>query len=130
MDVEPLQAGIEVGDTVEFELTNDLPIGTDIHWHGIDVPSEMDGVAPVTQELVESGSTFTYRFTVTEPAIGMYHAHAHGHVAIPNGLFGTFYAGTVGDVAGTTFFVGAMVAVLLAAVCIGCGTRVFRRQNA
>ena len=47
-------------------------------------------------------TTFTYRFTVTEPAIGMYHAHAHGHVAIPNGLFGTFYAGTVGDVAGTT----------------------------
>ena len=35
-----------------------------------------------------------------------------------------------GDVAGTTFFVGAMVAVLLAAVCIGCGTRVCRRQNA
>jgi plastocyanin len=93
---------VEVGDTVEFELTNDLPIGTDIHWHGIDVPNEMDGVAPITQELVESGSTFTYRFTVTEPAIGMYHAHAHGHVAIPNGLFGTFYAGTVGDVAGTT----------------------------
>ena len=93
---------VEVGDTVEFELTNDLPIGTDIHWHGIDVPNEMDGVAPITQELVEAGATFTYRFTVTEPAIGMYHAHAHGHVAIPNGLFGTFYAGTVGDVAGTT----------------------------
>ena len=31
---------VEVGDTVEFELTNDLPIGTDIHWHGIDVPNE------------------------------------------------------------------------------------------
>jgi uncharacterized cupredoxin-like copper-binding protein len=93
---------VEVGDTVEFELTNNLPIGTDIHWHGIDVPNEMDGVAPITQELVTTGETFTYRFTVTEPAIGMYHAHAHGHAAIPNGLFGTFYAGTVGDVAGTT----------------------------
>ena len=80
-----------------MQITNDLPIGTDIHWHGIDVPNDQDGVAPITQELVRSGETYTYRFTVTEPAIGMYHAHAHGDKSIPNGLFGTMY---VGDVAG------------------------------
>ncbi len=84
---------VEVGDRVQFELTNELPIGTDIHWHGIDVPNDQDGVSPITQDIVATGETFTYEFTVTEPAIGMYHAHAHSHQSVPNGLFGTFYVG-------------------------------------
>ncbi len=84
---------LDVGDRVEVELTNELPIGTDIHWHGIDVPNDQDGVSPITQELVVSGESYTYRFTVTEPAIGMYHAHAHAHEAVPNGMFGTLYVG-------------------------------------
>ncbi|MFP4513074.1 MAG: multicopper oxidase domain-containing protein [Acidimicrobiales bacterium] len=86
---------LEVGDTARFILTNDTPLGTDIHWHGITVPNEMDGVAPFTQELVRSGETYTYEFTVEEPMIGMYHAHAHSQVSVPNGMFGAF---TVGDV--------------------------------
>lgn len=86
---------LEVGDRVEVEITNELPIGTDIHWHGVDVPNDQDGVSPVTQELVSSGESYTYRFTVTEPAIGMYHAHAHAHEAVPNGLLGTLYVGDV-----------------------------------
>ena len=86
---------LQVGDQVEVQITNDLPIGTDIHWHGIDVPNDQDGVAPITQELVSSGQTYTYRFTASEAAIGMYHAHAHGDQAIPNGLFGTMYVGEV-----------------------------------
>ena len=93
---------LEVGDHVEVQITNELPIGTDIHWHGIDVPNDQDGVAPITQELVTSGQTYTYRFTATEPAIGMYHAHAHGDKAIPNGLFGTMYVGEIPMPAGRT----------------------------
>ena len=93
---------VAVGDTVELELTNELPIGTDIHMHGIDLPNDQDGVAPITQDLVASGETFTYRFTATEPAIGMYHAHAHGDQAIPNGLFGTMYVGEIAPPAGRT----------------------------
>ena len=91
---------LEVGDAVEVEITNDLPIGTDIHWHGIDVPNDQDGVSPITQDLVATGETYTYRFTVTEPAIGMYHAHAHAHESVPNGLFGTMYVGDVPSPAG------------------------------
>jgi FtsP/CotA-like multicopper oxidase with cupredoxin domain len=86
---------LEVGDEVEVVLTNELPIGTDIHWHGVDVPNDQDGVSPITQDLVSTGQTYTYRFTVTEPAISMYHAHAHAHEAVPNGLFGTMYVGDV-----------------------------------
>jgi manganese oxidase len=93
---------LDVGDEVEVEITNDLPIGTDIHWHGIDVPNDQDGVSPITQDLVTSGTSYTYRFTVTEPAIGMYHAHAHAHESVPNGLFGTMYVGDVPSPAGET----------------------------
>jgi FtsP/CotA-like multicopper oxidase with cupredoxin domain len=84
---------LDVGDRVEVEVTNDLPIGTDVHWHGIDVPNGQDGVAPVTQELIPSGGTYTYNFTVEEPAVSMYHAHAHAQDAVPNGMFGTIFVG-------------------------------------
>jgi FtsP/CotA-like multicopper oxidase with cupredoxin domain len=93
---------LAVGDKVEVEITNDLPIGTDIHWHGIDVPNDQDGVSPITQDLVTSGNTYTYHFTVTEAAIGMYHAHAHAHESVPNGLFGTMYVGDLPLPAGQT----------------------------
>ena len=43
---------VEVGDRVQVEITNELPIGTDIHWHGIDVPNDQDGVSPITQDIV------------------------------------------------------------------------------
>ncbi len=93
---------LEVGDQVEVEITNELPIGTDIHWHGIDVPNDQDGVSPITQELISTGESYTYRFTVTETAIGMYHAHAHAHESVPNGLFGTMFIGDVPLPAGQT----------------------------
>jgi FtsP/CotA-like multicopper oxidase with cupredoxin domain len=84
---------VEVGDQVRVVLDNQLPMGTDIHWHGVKVPNSMDGVAPLTQPLVESGETFVYEFTAREPAIAMYHAHHHGQMQVPNGLFGTFMIG-------------------------------------
>src|SRR5215207_6762986 len=93
---------LDVGDRVEVELTNNLPIGTEIHWHGIDIPNDQDGVAPITQPLVRTGESYTYNFTVTEPAIGMFHAHAHAHESVPNGLFGTIYVGELPMPAGQT----------------------------
>jgi FtsP/CotA-like multicopper oxidase with cupredoxin domain len=84
---------VDVGDEVEILVHNDLPIGTDVHFHGIRTPFEDDGVAPITQDLIESGADHTYRFTVNEPAVGMYHAHFAGQVAVPNGLLGTFLVG-------------------------------------
>ena len=84
---------VDVGDTVRVILDNQLPMGTDIHWHGIVTPNAMDGVAPLTQELVKSGETFVYEFTTEKPAIGMYHAHHHGQMQVPNGMFGVFIIG-------------------------------------
>lgn len=86
---------VEVGDLVRVTLTNELPMGTDVHFHGIAVPNDMDGVAPITQPLIEPGESFTYEFIAQESAVGMYHAHHHGVVQIPNGLLGAFIIGDV-----------------------------------
>ena len=84
---------LEVGDLVRVHLQNDLPMGTDIHWHGIRTPNDMDGVSPITQDLIRSGEEFTYEFVAEKPAVGMYHAHHHGHVQIPNGMFAVMLIG-------------------------------------
>ena len=89
------QIRVDVGDRVQIVVHNELPMGTDVHWHGVRVPNSMDGVAPITQPLIEAGESFTYEFVVEHPAIAMYHAHHHGQMQVPNGLFGTFIAGDI-----------------------------------
>jgi len=88
------QIRVGLGDDVQVIVNNELPMGTDVHWHGIDTPNAMDGVAPITQDLIESGESFVYEFTADEPSVGMYHAHHHGQMQVPNGMFAVF---TVGD---------------------------------
>ena len=57
-------------------------------------------MAPITQELIRPGETYTYEFTVHEPAMSMH--HAQGQEAIPNGLFGTIFIGEVPIPSGRT----------------------------
>ncbi len=92
----------EVGDKVKLVVTNKLPMGTDVHVHGIDMPFKMDGVSPITQPLIEPGTTFTYEFTTPRQAVAMYHAHHHGQMQVPNGLFGVFITGDMPLPAGKT----------------------------
>jgi FtsP/CotA-like multicopper oxidase with cupredoxin domain len=85
---------VDVGDHVQVRVENNLPMATDVHFHGIDVPNDMDGVAPITQDLIEpNGGTFTYDFVAERQALGTYHAHHHGQMQVPNGLFGVFQIG-------------------------------------
>ncbi len=86
---------IDLGDRISVAVKNDLPMGTDVHWHGVETPNEMDGVAPFTQPLIKAGETFTYAFTGTEPAVGMYHAHHHAQMQVVNGMLGTIIVGDV-----------------------------------
>lgn len=87
------QIKVDVGDKVRVIIHNDTPLGTDIHWHGIDTPFTQDGVSPITQDPISSGDTYTYEFLATEPANGMYHAHLHSQISVPNGMFGSFVIG-------------------------------------
>jgi len=87
---------VDPGDKVEIVLKNELPISTDIHFHGIDVPNAMDGVAPITQDYIKPGTTYRYAFTApNEPELGMYHAHMHGQEAVVNGMFADLQVGDV-----------------------------------
>lgn len=86
---------VEVGDHVRVNVTNELPMGTDVHFHGVGVPNSMDGVAPLTQPVIEPGESFTYDFIAKVPAVAMYHAHHHAQMQVPNGLFGTIFVGDV-----------------------------------
>src|SRR3546814_13812847 len=79
---------VEVNDKMEVRVQNDLPIATDVHWHGLKNDNANDGVAPYTQDLIEPGESFTYKVATVRPGVSMYHPHAHGHMLLPNGMFG------------------------------------------
>ena len=87
------QMHVDIGDRVEVEVINNLPMATDLHIHGINVPNSMDGVSPITQDLIEPGECFTYEFETDEVSVAMYHAHHHAQLTVPNGLLGMFYVG-------------------------------------
>jgi FtsP/CotA-like multicopper oxidase with cupredoxin domain len=93
---------VDLGDRIEVNITNETPLSTDIHWHGISTPNEMDGVSPYTQDPVGPGETFTYAFEAERPAIGMYHAHLHSQISVPNGMFAVFQIGDSPFPAGET----------------------------
>ncbi|MGW8877099.1 multicopper oxidase family protein [Streptomyces mirabilis] len=78
---------LSVGDTLIAELSNQLPnkTATSIHWHGIALRNDMDGVPPATQTAVRAGSTFTYRFIADAP--GTYFFHPHVGVQLDRGLY-------------------------------------------
>ncbi len=84
---------VDVGDRVRIVLHNELPISTDLHAHGIDLPFEQDGVAGLTQPFVEPGQTFVYEYNPQRPAVAMYHPHHHAHRGVPNGMLGAFLVG-------------------------------------
>lgn len=78
-----------VGDLVEVRLVNDsIRRGTTLHWHGIDVPNAMDGVAGVTQDVVPVGGSFTYRWVAERAGTYWYHAHQVSHEQVRGGLLG------------------------------------------
>ncbi|HEX5595380.1 MAG TPA: multicopper oxidase domain-containing protein [Micromonosporaceae bacterium] len=84
---------VEIGDKVEIVLKNELPVSTVIHWHGIPVENEMDGVPHITQDPVTPGSSFTYKITAERQSVGWYHSHHDGTAQVPAGLWGAFLIG-------------------------------------
>ena len=77
------------GDLVEVRFTNDsVPAGVTLHWHGVEVPNAMDGVAGVTQDALAPGQSFTYRFIAERAGTFWYHSHQVSHEQVVGGLYG------------------------------------------
>ncbi|HEX4999444.1 MAG TPA: multicopper oxidase domain-containing protein [Terriglobia bacterium] len=66
---------VEEGDRVRVIFRNNLPEMTAIHWHGLEIPMEMDGVPGLGQDPVKPGETFNYEFTVHQNGTFFYHSH-------------------------------------------------------
>jgi FtsP/CotA-like multicopper oxidase with cupredoxin domain len=77
------------GDKVRVEVTNHLPTGTAVHWHGMVLPHKMDGVPGITQAPIEPGGTMVYEFVATATGTHWYHSHWDGD-QVGKGLYGSF----------------------------------------
>lgn len=73
------------GDAVAIRVTNRLSEPSSVHWHGLMVPTEMDGVPGMSYPGIAPGETFTYRFTLRQTGTYWYHAHS---LHEQTGLFG------------------------------------------
>ena len=63
------------GDTVVIRVHNQMNESTSIHWHGLLVPFEMDGVPGISFDGIPANSTFTYKFTLKQSGTYWYHSH-------------------------------------------------------
>jgi FtsP/CotA-like multicopper oxidase with cupredoxin domain len=84
------QIRVREGDRVRVKLTNKLSQSTAIHFHGLELPNDQDGVPFITQPPVKPGDSYTYEFTVPNAGSHMYHSHHNAAIQVGNGLLGAF----------------------------------------
>ncbi len=82
----PLRA--TAGDRVTVAFSNDLPMATSVHWHGLAIRNDMDGVPGVTTPETATGGTFDFDFVVPDPGTHWFHPH-HG-LQMDRGLYAPF----------------------------------------
>lgn len=78
------------GERVRIGLRNELPEVTTVHWHGIDVPTTMDGVPELSQAAVQPGGTFVYEFNAQPAGTRWYHTHVNSAEQQDRGLSAPF----------------------------------------
>ncbi|QES50402.1 copper oxidase [Streptomyces venezuelae] len=76
---------VTAGGTLALTLANHLPEATSLHWHGLALRNDMDGVPGLTQRDIKAGGSFGYRFAVPHP--GTYWFHPHSGVQQDRGLY-------------------------------------------
>ena len=84
---------VPAGQILQALLVNRLPVETTVHWHGVAIRNDMDGVPGMTQAPVPAGQEFTYGFTVAEPGTydfdaanpGQWMTHCHNLYHAPQG---------------------------------------------
>ena len=77
-----------LGDRLIVHFTNELKEPTTVHWHGVRVPIEMDGVPGISQPEVKQGESFTYDFVVRDAGLYWYHPHVMSAAQVGFGLYG------------------------------------------
>ena len=78
------------GDHVRILVTNRLPEATSVHWHGLILPSGMDGIGGLTQARIQPGETYAYEFVLRQHGSHMYHPHADEMTQMAYGMMGLF----------------------------------------
>ncbi len=91
------------GDRVRIYVTNRLPVETTVHWHGLFLPSGMDGVGGLSQAPIPPGETYVYAFPIAQNGTFMYHSHHDEMTQIALGLTGMFVVHERGRAAGGPF---------------------------
>jgi FtsP/CotA-like multicopper oxidase with cupredoxin domain len=87
----------KVGDRLIVHFLNELDEPTTIHWHGVRVPIEMDGVPDISQPAVKKGERFTYDFVLRDAALYWYHPHVMSAAQVGYGLYGPLLVEDPGD---------------------------------
>jgi len=80
------QLYLRQGDTVTIRVSNSLTVPTSIHWHGMIVPADMDGVPGISFNGIPPGAAFVYRFQLRQAGTYWYHSHSRFQEQI--GLYG------------------------------------------
>lgn len=76
------------GDRVRVYVTNRLSAPTTVHWHGVILPSGMDGVGGLSQRAIRPGETFVYEWTFRQHGTFMYHSHHDEMTQMALGMMG------------------------------------------
>jgi FtsP/CotA-like multicopper oxidase with cupredoxin domain len=91
---------LRVGDRLVAHFTNKLPQPTTVHWHGLRVPIQMDGVPGHSQPDVQPGESFTYDFIVPDAGLFWYHPHVMSAAQVGFGLYGPLLVEDPNDTVG------------------------------
>lgn len=78
------------GDHVRIIVQNHLSDPTTVHWHGLHVPIQMDGVEEISQQPIPPNSSFIYEFTIEQHGTYFYHPHFMGAKQVGMGMAGFF----------------------------------------
>ena len=84
------QIRVREGDRVRIHVTNKLDESTAVHFHGLEIPNDQDGVPFITQPPIKPGQTYRYEFTAPNPGSHMYHSHHNAARQVGMGLLGAF----------------------------------------
>ncbi len=76
------------GERIAIEVENGLNEGTAVHWHGIRLENQMDGVPMLTQELINPSDIKTYSFVPPDAGTYWYHSHYISHEQVARGMMG------------------------------------------